>query len=76
MCYGHPDGASTHMKGKTNIMYLKIVFVTLVGVNNSDSFMVKNPNKVLNKLYNSDQYTAQIGLIIFFIMQSHQITAS
>ena len=23
-----------HMKGKTNIMYLKVVFVTLVGVNN------------------------------------------
>ena len=30
-----------HMKGKTNIMYLKVVFVTYVGVNNSDNFMVK-----------------------------------
>ena len=27
-----------HMKGK---MYLKVVFVTLVGVNNFDNFMVK-----------------------------------
>ena len=37
------------MTGKTNIMYLKIVFVTLiVGVNNSDSFMVKTQTEFLN----------------------------
>ena len=30
-----------HLKGKTDIMYLKVVFVTLVGVNNSDNFIVK-----------------------------------
>ena len=30
-----------HMKRKTNSMYLNVVFVTLVGVNNSDYFMVK-----------------------------------
>ena len=30
-----------HMKGKTNIMTLKDVFVTLVGANNSDNCMVK-----------------------------------
>ena len=29
------------MKGKTNIMHLKVVFVTLLEVNNSDNFMVK-----------------------------------
>ena len=34
-------GLQCHIKEKTNIMYLKIVFVTLVGVNGSDSFMVK-----------------------------------
>ena len=32
-----------HMKGN----YLKIVFITLVGVNNSDSFMVKTQAEFL-----------------------------
>ena len=30
-----------HMKGKIAIIYLRFVFVTLVGVNYSNSFMVK-----------------------------------
>ena len=30
-----------HMKEKIAIVFLKFVFVTIVGVNNSDSFMVK-----------------------------------
>ena len=36
-----------HMKEIITIMHLKIVFVTLVGVNNSDSFMVETQKGLL-----------------------------
>ena len=46
-----------HMKEKITIMYLKIVFVTLVGVNYSDSFMVKTQTGFLK----SSLFSAQLG---------------
>ena len=49
-----------HMKGKTNIMYLKNLFVTLLGVNNSDSFMVKTQTG----FFKSCIYVIGIGILL------------
>ena len=46
-----------HIKEKINIMYLKIVFVTFVGVNYSESFMVKTQTGFLK----SFSYSTQLG---------------
>ena len=46
-----------HMKEKVTIMYLKIVFVTRVGVNYSGNFMVKTQTVFLK----SSSYSAQLG---------------
>ena len=46
-----------HMKEIITIMYLNIVFVTLVGVNNSDSFMVETQTGFLK----SCSFSAQLG---------------
>ena len=45
-----------HMKEKITIIHLKIVIVTLVGVNYSDSFMVKTQTGLLK----SSSYSAQL----------------
>ena len=45
------------MKEKITITYLKIVFVTLVEVNYSDSFMVKTQTEFLK----SSSFSAQLG---------------
>ena len=46
-----------HMKETITIMYLKTAFVTLVRVNNSDSFMVKTGTGFLKR----SSFSAQLG---------------
>ena len=46
-----------HMKKKIMITYLKIVFVTLLEVNNSDRFMAKTRTGFLK----SSSFSTQIG---------------